>query len=315
MNHPYPFREDVSVAGVTYEAVEFEYDGMPRLEDPTKGYTVELPLVMKLLELITEGCAPAAEVHSALRRVLDNRSQISGCCFMCDISHSNHVEACARYQKQVAWFDQFESARKGQDFLIVGSIIHVADCRYDRLKRPVHPGELKDWVHGPDAKHYWFSRHDQAVAPYQFMSEAEFVEWNLEENAYKYRRKLARFCKRCNSRMPPSFRISSVDPACWNWSLDSIASCSAGGSDLDAYLDMEAWQDGRCAVCGISRPLVIDHDHDTGLIRGLLCKSCNIREAREEGIFQKYRAQNPAHMLSLNLAYGYIHERIRYRLE
>src|SRR5258707_1011572 len=37
-------------------------------------------------------------------------------------------------------------------------------------------------------------------------------------------------------------------------------------------------QAGKCAVC--SEPFVrtpdIDHDHHTGLVRGLLCRSCNI---------------------------------------
>lgn len=37
---------------------------------------------------------------------------------------------------------------------------------------------------------------------------------------------------------------------------------------------------GRCEICGISQKdlsynLCIDHDHRTGLIRGLLCKVCN----------------------------------------
>lgn len=51
------------------------------------------------------------------------------------------------------------------------------------------------------------------------------------------------------------------------------------GITLEAYEALLEAQDGCCAVCG-TRPtkkmsLCVDHDHETGLIRGLLCGSCN----------------------------------------
>lgn len=50
---------------------------------------------------------------------------------------------------------------------------------------------------------------------------------------------------------------------------------SKHGLTAEEYTTLEASQDGLCAICRRDRPLDIDHDHDTGKVRGLLCGPCN----------------------------------------
>ena len=52
------------------------------------------------------------------------------------------------------------------------------------------------------------------------------------------------------------------------------------GIGLHEYNLMLTEQKGKCACCGIHQneltmSFAVDHDHDTGLIRGLLCGNCN----------------------------------------
>lgn len=37
-------------------------------------------------------------------------------------------------------------------------------------------------------------------------------------------------------------------------------------------------QDNKCALCSREERLCVDHDHNTGHIRGLLCNNCNINK-------------------------------------
>jgi hypothetical protein len=58
---------------------------------------------------------------------------------------------------------------------------------------------------------------------------------------------------------------------------------STYGISLERFGQMIAEQDGRCAICrelpmgrGKGDMLVIDHCHQSGDVRGLLCGHCNI---------------------------------------
>jgi len=60
------------------------------------------------------------------------------------------------------------------------------------------------------------------------------------------------------------------------------------GITLEIYDRMLAGQNGCCAICGKHHTefrwgLCVDHDHDTGNIRGLLCTGCNARLGGSSG--------------------------------
>ena len=53
------------------------------------------------------------------------------------------------------------------------------------------------------------------------------------------------------------------------------------GITYDQYKEMLKNQDHKCAICGVDEldsrdeKLCVDHDHDTGKVRMLLCHNCN----------------------------------------
>jgi hypothetical protein len=53
------------------------------------------------------------------------------------------------------------------------------------------------------------------------------------------------------------------------------------GITLEDYNAMFAEQGGKCAICGahqseLPAPLFVDHNHETGQVRKLLCRNCNL---------------------------------------
>lgn len=68
-----------------------------------------------------------------------------------------------------------------------------------------------------------------------------------------------------------------IPPTLWNerdkrrWRKYGVTPCDIRRLRIE--------QDGRCAVCNRRKvTLVVDHDHATGKVRGLLCNDCNKAE-------------------------------------
>lgn len=53
------------------------------------------------------------------------------------------------------------------------------------------------------------------------------------------------------------------------------------GVDDKMYKEMLVKQNNKCLICGVDKSelkytLCVDHNHDTGEVRGLLCHDCNV---------------------------------------
>lgn len=66
-----------------------------------------------------------------------------------------------------------------------------------------------------------------------------------------------------------------------NFKLKAIQLRARYGMEFEDYIGLRNRQDNKCAICGGNPPngrkkhLSVDHCHETGIIRGLLCTRCN----------------------------------------
>jgi len=75
--------------------------------------------------------------------------------------------------------------------------------------------------------------------------------------------------------MPPTKKAKHND---WKGKGRAAKLKKAYGITIEQYDEQLARQLGGCAICGRlpkSRCLDVDHDHKTGVLRGLLCHMCN----------------------------------------
>lgn len=102
----------------------------------------------------------------------------------------------------------------------------------------------------------------------------------------------AKKCKHCGKEFTPKSpsELYCCD-ACKNYGITDAYYRRTYHISLEEYIDMAEKQNFVCAICGEenfamgvnhSGCLVVDHDHKTGEVRGLLCHNCN----RALGLFQ-----------------------------
>lgn len=91
-----------------------------------------------------------------------------------------------------------------------------------------------------------------------------------------------RWCAGCQSFVPMFYVSGSRCSSCTSEAAHGAMISKTYGISSDQYAAMYELQGGRCYICqrlSPSRRLAVDHDHDTGRVRGLLCpdpeRGCN----------------------------------------
>jgi hypothetical protein len=91
-------------------------------------------------------------------------------------------------------------------------------------------------------------------------------------------------CKPCHKARGAELREQrkAADPEAFDRKWRESQYRRLYGIGVDDYERMSAEQGGVCAICGSADPkraadsvFSVDHDHETGAVRGLLCHDCN----------------------------------------
>ena len=107
---------------------------------------------------------------------------------------------------------------------------------------------------------------------------------------------------------PAYWRWQPPTEAEWEWArADHYFKRPVEDEEMVAFRVLVRWCRYRCGICGSSdenNRIVMDHDHKTGLCRGLLCAEHNRLEGLGGGLlFDMYREWPPASVCDLKVGY------------
>ena len=97
-------------------------------------------------------------------------------------------------------------------------------------------------------------------------------------------------CKSCKSEINNNYRLSNKRT---KENIKQVSLMSKYGITLEIFEQMLMNQNYRCLICDrhqseFKRALCVDHCHETGQVRGLLCISCN----HDIGHYEKFLKKN-----------------------
>lgn len=287
----------------------------------SESWSVDVPTVLWMLERVAEGEVDAEVARDQLRQAT---SWDSGCCRACDRASNHyddarswHEEAVHQWQDQQARFDTEE-----YPYILTNAKIHARECHHPgrptppRFPETLHEFALLFELCGESLDRVFDELEHAASGGAQWLSGLEVQARLARDGVRAVKARLCRTCKPSLPELDPETHLSQ--PVCWAWPADPTTverlraqAVSSPRPDVlpdqgRAFAMLEHWHSGRCAVCGgaPSGGLVRDHDHASGMMRGLLCQACNIAEARSaSALFSNYRRRPPAAILAVEVLY------------
>lgn len=131
--------------------------------------------------------------------------------------------------------------------------------------------EEKKASHKESKKRYRL-RNLERIREEEKQQSAEYYSENKEKVRSKDRQRYSE-----NKESIKVYRKSIYDPKKHKkYSLKTLYNITP-----EQYDQMYEAQGGRCAICGkhqteLKKALAVDHNHSTGVVRGLLCQNCNV---------------------------------------
>lgn len=286
-------------------------------------WSIDLPTVLWILERIAAGEVDVREMRDGL---LQATKWDSACCSGCDLAMSHYPEARRRHEESLRQWKEEQQPLDPDNFpyLLNKGKIHTSSCRRPpRPAPPAFPEDLHTFAvlfdgHSGDLEQVLDFLAEQASGGACQISSWKVVAMMARDGVAAVK---SRLCGACKPRLPDLDPTAPQgQPACWAWGapsdVDAVATPGVTQANVDAnvlphqrtaYAKLERWHDGRCAVCGQGHTagrLVRDHDHPSGLIRGLLCSSCNTAEGRTDSLlFNNYRRRPPSVILGIEVLY------------
>lgn len=111
-------------------------------------------------------------------------------------------------------------------------------------------------------------------------------QWRSSQKKFRASKAVKKSCVFCGTRFLPKGAKKYCSKKCRVRASQRAWAekyrVSTFGVTLDSYDEQLVRQNGRCYLCGSTEPggvknrFAIDHNHETGSVRGLLCDKCNL---------------------------------------